>query len=82
VILTGASADGALGAKAVACSGGEVLVQVPSTAESPIAPAAALAMVPSARSMTIEQIANTLARRCGDRAQPTLSTREEPPERG
>src|SRR5690606_9962065 len=63
VILTGASADGALGAKAIARSGGDVLIQTPSTAESPIAPTAALSLVPSARDLTIEQIAEALALR-------------------
>ncbi len=78
VVLTGASADGALGAKAVARSGGDVLVQTPATAESPIAPAAALALVPSARRLTIDGIADALARKSGGHLSPSSGLHPRP----
>ena len=43
VLLTAASRDGAAGIEAVARRGGQVFVQEPSTAESPVAPEAAIA---------------------------------------
>ncbi len=42
VVLTGASADGAEGARAVKSNGGTLLVQDPSTAESPVMPRSAI----------------------------------------
>ena len=61
VVLTGANADGARGLKRIFDRGGLALVQLPSTAESPTMPAAALRSVPKARVLPIEQIAATLA---------------------
>jgi two-component system, chemotaxis family, protein-glutamate methylesterase/glutaminase len=61
VILTGANADGARGLKRIVDRGGLGLVQLPSTAESPAMPAAALLAVPTARALTIAQIASILA---------------------
>jgi two-component system chemotaxis response regulator CheB len=49
VILTGASADGALGARAIHGRSGRVIVQDPGTAEASAMPAAAIAAVPQAR---------------------------------
>ena len=43
VILTGANQDGAIGAAAIKAQGGIVLVQQPTTAESAVMPAAAIA---------------------------------------
>jgi two-component system, chemotaxis family, protein-glutamate methylesterase/glutaminase len=43
VVLTGASDDGARGAEAIKRAGGRVLVQTPDSAESAVAPKAALA---------------------------------------
>jgi two-component system, chemotaxis family, protein-glutamate methylesterase/glutaminase len=53
VILTGASADGALGLRAISAVGGRAFVQDPSTAEVSTMPAAALAAVPSARVVSL-----------------------------
>jgi len=61
VVLTGANADGARGLRRIADRGGLALVQRPDTAESPTMPAAALRAVPQARSLSISDIAATLA---------------------
>ena len=61
VVLTGANADGAHGLKRIVERGGLALVQEPATAESPPMPTAALRAVPEARSMTLADIALTLA---------------------
>ena len=45
VILTGASADGAVGATRVKAKGGTVIVQDPETAESPLMPRSTIAAV-------------------------------------
>lgn len=57
VVLTGANADGAEGLRRIHDRGGMALVQVPATAESPAMPAAAIAAVPTARVLTIAEIA-------------------------
>jgi len=49
VVLTGASADGALGLRALVDRGGRALVQDPATAEAPTMPQSALRLVPEAR---------------------------------
>jgi two-component system chemotaxis response regulator CheB len=49
LILTGASADGALGLRAVSERGGRAMVQDPTTAEAATMPEAAIAAVPDAR---------------------------------
>ena len=49
VVLTGASADGALGLRAVADRGGRALIQDPASAEVPTMPAAAHELVPEAK---------------------------------
>lgn len=61
VILTGANADGARGLQRIVDRGGLGLVQLPATAESPAMPDAALRAVPTARALTIPEIAATLA---------------------
>jgi two-component system chemotaxis response regulator CheB len=53
VVLTGASADGALGARAVRERAGRVIVQDPATAEARTMPAAAIAAVPDARVVSL-----------------------------
>lgn len=60
VVLTGASRDGARGAAAVAARGGQVLVQAPDTAESPVMPMATIAEVPSSRIETLKGISAAL----------------------
>jgi two-component system, chemotaxis family, protein-glutamate methylesterase/glutaminase len=61
VVLTGANADGSRGLKRIFDRGGLTFVQSPSTAESPMMPAAALRSVPDARAMSIAEIAAALA---------------------
>ena len=64
VILTGSGQDGADGAASVHRRGGLVIVQDPASAECSVTPAAALAAVPSARVLPLEQIAESLAQCC------------------
>ena len=61
VVLTGANSDGARGLKRIADRGGLAVVQQPDTAESPVMPAAALRLVPTARVLTLPAIAELLA---------------------
>ncbi len=56
VLLTGASADGALGLRAIWQAGGQAFVEDPSSAEVGTMPAAALAAVPSARVVTLPRM--------------------------
>jgi two-component system, chemotaxis family, protein-glutamate methylesterase/glutaminase len=65
VVLTGASADGALGAAHLARVGAPVIVQDPTTAEAPTCPAAALERVPHAIVLPLESIAERLTALCG-----------------
>lgn len=62
VVLTGANADGSRGLRRIAERGGLAFVQEPVTAESPVMPSAALRAVPTARALTISQIATELAK--------------------
>lgn len=57
VVLTGASADGASGLRAVRAAGGRAVVQNPDEAAVPTMPRAALAACPDAAVLTLEQIA-------------------------
>lgn len=61
IVLTGASDDGAAGAAAIVRAGGQVLVQDPQGAHSPLMPRAALHRVAAARSMSLEAIAGLLS---------------------
>ena len=61
VVLTGANADGAAGAAAVARAGGRVFVQDPSDAERPEMPAAVLAALRPDAVDTLEGLAARLA---------------------
>ncbi|RBP47778.1 two-component system chemotaxis response regulator CheB [Roseimicrobium gellanilyticum] len=60
VVLTGASTDGALGLQAIGAAGGMTLVQTPDTAEGETMPRAALAACPTARALSLEEIATVL----------------------
>jgi two-component system chemotaxis response regulator CheB len=60
IVLTGANADGANGLRRISDRGGLAIVQDPSTAESPMMPAAAQKAVPRARVMTLSHIADFL----------------------
>jgi len=60
VILTGASADGAEGLKAICDAGGVAMVEEPETAHADTMPLAAAAACPEARILTLEAIADYL----------------------
>ena len=60
VVLTGANADGADGAQAIAAAGGTVLVEDPAHAYAAAMPAAALARCSSARALSRDAIADYL----------------------
>jgi two-component system chemotaxis response regulator CheB len=60
IILTGANDDGARGLRAIADAGGVVLVQRVDLAYASAMPRAALAACPTAREMTLEEIATYL----------------------
>lgn len=61
IVLTGANGDGARGLKAIIDAGGQGLVQTPSSAFASAMPEAALGTSPSAKSMTLKEIAAHLA---------------------
>jgi two-component system chemotaxis response regulator CheB len=62
IILTGANEDGARGLRAIHQAGGTALVQQPDQAYAAAMPAAALTACPSARALTLEEIATHLKR--------------------
>jgi two-component system chemotaxis response regulator CheB len=65
VILTGANADGASGLARVAELGGVAVVQDPATAERDEMPRAALARVPDAQVVPVEEVASLIVDLCG-----------------
>lgn len=65
IILSGLLDDGASGARALAMTGGQVLVQAPETAEFPDMPQATLAAVPEAEPLDVEGIAARIRRLAG-----------------
>lgn len=67
MILTGASSDGAKGLQAVCRAGGRALVQDPATAVAPAMPHAALQACPTARKLTLDQMAACLQDLTGSR---------------
>lgn len=67
VVLTGASDDGADGAKAIRDRGGILVVQDPDTAVSAIAPTAAIAKAGADKIRTLAELPATLATLCGVR---------------
>lgn len=64
VVLTGANADGARGAKRIKERGGFVVVQDPATAESPAMPAAAIAATRVDRILPLHRIGPFLVELC------------------
>lgn len=62
IVLTGANQDGAKGLARVCANEGAAIVQSPATAEARMMPEAAMAACPSARVLSLEQIAETI---CG-----------------
>jgi two-component system chemotaxis response regulator CheB len=64
VVMTGASSDGSRGAAAVKAAGGAVIVQDPTTAESPLMPQSAIRAITPDRVVTIPQLAKTLMEFC------------------
>lgn len=73
VVLTGASADGAEGARAIVAGGGRLLVESPTTAERADAPRAALAVARADLVGSISDIGawlNAHARRCRSHPNP------------
>jgi two-component system chemotaxis response regulator CheB len=60
-MLTSSSADGAMGAAAIKRAGGQVLVQDPETAESPVGPRAVLALTAVDGVLPLEGIGEALA---------------------
>lgn len=60
IILTGASADGAEGARAVRRAGGKVWIQAPADAEAPIMPEAALAIAGADAVLSLRGLADGL----------------------
>jgi len=64
VVLTGANADGALGAARLAAAGAALIVQDPTTADAPAVPMAALARVPAAAVLSLAEIAQRIVTLC------------------
>lgn len=64
VVLTNSNDDGSRGAAAIKRSGGQVYVQDPETAESPIGPLAALASTPVDGVLKLEEMPLALTRLC------------------
>lgn len=62
VVLTGASDDGARGAVAIKRAGGRVIVQTPESAESAIAPRAALARIRPDAVLDLDEIPGLLCK--------------------
>jgi len=60
VILTGGNSDGARGLQAIEAAGGVLLVQTPSSASTSAMPQAALQACPSARALSLPEIADVL----------------------
>lgn len=60
VVLTGANRDGAAGLRRIVDAGGRAIVQSPETAEVPVMPAAAAALVPEAEVLQLGAIAARL----------------------
>lgn len=61
VVLTGANSDGAAGLKRIEAAGGITLVQVPDTAFATAMPQAAITACPTARVLSLNEIATFLS---------------------
>ena len=70
VVLTGANQDGSDGLRRIVARKGTAIVQDPETAESPIMPRAAIAAVPTATVLPIDEIALHLVRLVAKRQAP------------
>lgn len=68
IILTGLGHDGAQGLAAISRRGGKALVQSPKDAIAPSMPLAALATVPNAKQLPLEEIATWLVKTATRRA--------------
>lgn len=66
VVLTGANDDGAAGLRRIVDRGGRAIVQSPDEAEAPTMPRAALAAVPEAQVLKLDDIAPALVRRADE----------------
>ena len=64
VILTGANSDGAKGMRAVVEAGGQAIVQSPAEAFAAAMPEGAMALCPTARVLTLSEIATYLQKVC------------------
>jgi two-component system, chemotaxis family, protein-glutamate methylesterase/glutaminase len=62
IVLSGASADGAQGLRAICDAGGVALIEEPETAYADTMPLAAVAACPAARVLTLEAIAEYLTK--------------------
>jgi len=62
IVLTGASADGAQGLKAICAAGGIALVETPETAFAEAMPQAAIDACPAARVLTLDAITEFLTK--------------------
>ena len=71
VVLTGASEDGAVGARAIKEAGGTVWVQDPATALSPISPRAAMARAMVDEVLPLDEIGERLAQLGAAKPAPT-----------
>jgi two-component system chemotaxis response regulator CheB len=61
IVMTGASADGAEGLRAIAGRGGVAIVEDPASAECAVMPQAAIAATPTATVLSLRQIADYVA---------------------
>ena len=67
VVLTGANADGSEGLRLIVNRKGTAVIQDPTSAESPTMPRAAVAAVPEARVLRLEQIGSYLVKVASER---------------
>ena len=65
IVMTGASADGAEGLRAIADRGGVAIVEDPASAECAVMPQAAIAATPTATVLSLRQIADYVAALAG-----------------